>query len=87
MITPGPGWPSAPDASKYLGLTNQVSSIDVADIPGQSGVVAWNGSHAVFVDTRKGRTWTDAWGERRPYDGTNEVDAADNALTNAFYFR
>jgi hypothetical protein len=46
-----------------------------------------NGSHAVFVDTRKGRTWTDAWGERRPYDGTNEVDAADNALTNAFYFR
>lgn len=72
---------------RTLGLTNQVSSIDVADIPGQSGVVAWNGSHAVFVDTRKGRTWTDAWGERRPYDGTNEVDAADNALTNAFYFR
>lgn len=58
----------------FLGLGDKVKRVDIQDVPGMSGVVAWGDGHCVYVDTLNGHTYGDAWGTRRDYDGGNYVD-------------
>lgn len=71
---------------RYLGLSDKVKYIDVDQIQDHDGVVAWGNGHAVFVDEKNGAHFTDAWGQARAFDGTNEVNKPNNALQYAFYF-
>lgn len=74
------------EVPRYLGLADKVKNIDVDRIKDHDGVVAWGNGHAVFVDERNGAHFTDAWGQARTFDGTNEVNKPNNALQYAFYF-
>ena len=74
------------EVPRYLGLSDKVKYIDVEQIQDHDGVVAWGNGHAVFVDEKDGAHFTDAWGQARAFDGTNEVNKPDNALQYAFYF-
>lgn len=70
-------------AAEYLGLKDRMKEVKPNQIKGQDGIVAWNGSHAVYVDTINGQTYTDAWGRQNAYDGTA---AGTGEITNAFTF-
>ena len=74
------------DTVKFLGLQDKIEEIDVDEIPDHDGVVAWGNGHAVYVDTRDGETYTDAWGDQREYDGTNQTGKDESDLEHAFYF-
>lgn len=68
------------DSARFLGLQNQVVAVDPRTLNGQDSVVAWNSTHAVFVDNHSA---TDSYGSARSFDGT---DTRGNSLTNAFTF-
>ena len=60
-----------------------MKEVKPGQIKGQDGIVAWNGAHAVYVDTIDGQTYTDAWGNQQVYDGTA---AGHGDITSAFTF-
>ncbi|GMU56805.1 MAG: hypothetical protein AMXMBFR33_59510 [Candidatus Xenobia bacterium] len=68
------------DSARFLGLSNQVVQVDPRTLSGQDSVVAWNASHAVFVDNVRA---TDSYGTARGFDGT---DTRGRGLTTAFTF-
>ena len=61
------------DTPAFLGLQNNVRRVDIEDVKGMDGVVAWGDGHCVYVDTINGQTFGDAWGTRKTYDGSNYV--------------
>lgn len=65
--------------AKWLGLGNKIRDVNPNE-KGQEAVVAWNGSHAVYIDDG---TKTDSYGTPKAADGT---DTRGGRLTNAFTF-
>lgn len=65
--------------AKWLGLGNKIREVNPNE-KGQEAVVAWNGSHAVYIDDG---TKTDSYGAPKAADGT---DTRGGRLTNAFTF-
>ncbi len=69
------------DSARFLGLSDRLVNVDPRTVSGQDSVVAWNATHAVFVDNR---STTDSYGSGRAFDGT---DTRGRALTSAFTFK
>ncbi len=68
------------DSARFLGLANQVVQVDPRTLSGQDSVVAWNASHAVFVDNTRA---ADSYGTATSFNGT---DTRGRSLTSAFTF-
>jgi hypothetical protein len=71
----GGEWPT--DTAKYLGIENNIQSVDPSNLQGQSDVVGWSDKHTVFIDNGQ----ADHYGTPVAYNGT---DTDGNALTGAF---
>lgn len=71
-------------AARYLGLRDQIQFQQAGGLNGVDAAVAWNGKHAVYVDSTAQGTRTDGYGVARSYDGT---DTRGRRLTEAFTFR
>lgn len=72
-------------AAHLLGLGHQRIPVNPRTLNGQDSVVAWNHSHAIFVNReRDGRHVADHYGQPTPYTGT---DTNGRAIHSAFTFR
>ena len=74
------------DTPEFLGLQDKVKSVDINDVKGKNGVVAWGNGHCIYVDTESGKTYGDAWGDQRDYNGTNYTGEKQDKLTDAYIF-
>ncbi|MFN8610001.1 MAG: HrpF/NolX family T3SS translocon protein [Vulcanimicrobiota bacterium] len=74
---------SPQDTVNFIGLEQRAKQLDISQVQGQDGVVAWGNGHCVYVDTLDGQTYSDAWGRQTSYDGTNNLG---KPLTGAFIF-
>jgi hypothetical protein len=72
-------------SARWLGLQQQMISLDPRTLNGQDSVVAWSQRHAVFVNRDQGRAHVaDHYGQGRWFNGT---DTNGWALMGAFTFR
>lgn len=73
------------NSARWLGLQNQMISVNPRTLNGQDSVVAWSQRHAVFVNKeRDGTHRTDHYGQGQWFNGT---DTNGFGLMGAFTFR
>jgi len=74
-------WPK--DTARFLGLENHVQNLDVNNLAGQDGIVAWSSDHSIYLDNQGGNLMADKYGSGWNYNGT---DGFGRSIEGAFTF-
>ncbi|MCA9792445.1 MAG: hypothetical protein KC910_11640 [Candidatus Eremiobacteraeota bacterium] len=61
----------------FLGLDDYVQKLELADVPGQHGVVVYGGGHAYYVDTVDGHTLGDRYGKPTDYQAKSHINEGE----------
>jgi len=74
-------WPK--DTARFLGLENNIQSLNTNNLFGQDGIVAWSAEHSLYLDNQGGNLMADKYGNPFSFDGT---DGFGRSIEGAFTF-